>query len=212
MLFMGYGKEICPDAASRKMGQLSLTMFGWSMTISDWRHINIGWKRHLVKGSIDSEIEDDSMSDVHAEQSGHSPVTEQRMYGLAHDIAQGISEDRLHIFLNASVRWQHVLQVPPCGTRLPYHKSTISLYTELVGLGKVEPPSVTTKSRDEGTTAQLITLITQLQASQDTANKKLLDKVEHLSMEVKNLQETIKLMEASKGKFADLLSARVTSG
>ncbi|KAG2003830.1 helicase domain-containing protein [Coprinopsis cinerea AmutBmut pab1-1] len=207
MLFMGYGKEICPDAASRKMGQLSLTMFGWSMTISDWRHINIGWKRHLVKGSIDSEIEDDSMSDVHAEQSGHSPVTEQRMYGLAHDIAQGISEDRLHIFLNASVRWQHVLQVPPCGTRLPYHKSTISLYTELVGLGKVEPPSVTTKSRDEGTTAQLITLITQLQASQDTANKKLLDKVEHLSMEVKNLQETIKLMEASKGKFADLLSA-----
>ncbi|EAU82997.2 hypothetical protein CC1G_08934 [Coprinopsis cinerea okayama7 len=48
MLFMGYGKEICPDAASRKMGQLSLTMFGWSMTISDWRHINIGWKCHLI--------------------------------------------------------------------------------------------------------------------------------------------------------------------
>ncbi|KAF6759674.1 hypothetical protein DFP72DRAFT_844360, partial [Ephemerocybe angulata] len=106
MLFMDLGKEL--DSRQGEQGN---------------GHISTGWRTRLCKGAIDSLLEEETMSSLHALQSGHSVRTESRIYGIDHDSLGGVSQDVIQLFMEASVAYQKMFKIPPGGLGLRYDES-----------------------------------------------------------------------------------------
>ncbi|KAJ7763810.1 hypothetical protein B0H16DRAFT_1455064 [Mycena metata] len=139
MLFMDFGKEFTSDKLSALMAEWSGKTLGWEMKISDFRQINIAWRRKLCRGPYSIEaIESDTTSIINALQAGHSPPTENRTYGLSPDAWLGASEDVFHLYLLASIEWQKVLKVVPGGLALPYKDATRDKFDGLVVRGIIK--------------------------------------------------------------------------
>jgi hypothetical protein len=119
MMFMNFGKEFTREQLSNIMGSVTEPIVGWQVTMSVWQHLNIAWKRKLCRGSFDM-FEQDISQAIHAWQTGHSPTSELRVYGLSPDAMLGTSEDVFHLFLEASTEWQKIFGVVPGGLGLSY--------------------------------------------------------------------------------------------
>lgn len=187
---MGFGKPIDPDAASRRMGDESAALLGWRMTISLYRHANIGFKRRLVKGYIDADLEQEANSQVHALQSGHSVATEQRVYGLSQDLIQGASEDMLHVYLGASTCWQIILEVPHGGLGLDYQQGQMANFHQLVATGRIQPKDAKPQQEESGT-EQILALLHQMNASNRLMEERLTSEITSLKAQVKTLGDRL---------------------
>jgi hypothetical protein len=201
MLFMGFGKEIDPQFASHVMGDLSEPVVRWRMKVSNWRHINIAIRNALCKGSLDASIEEDTLSSVHAYQAGHSVATEQRIYGLTHDMVQGVSTASLRLFLKASRDYQIAMLIPPGGLGLRMDNSTMSCFERLVAQGLVKVPpkraafnSVATEvltalQQQTLLTNQLMDAMKQQAADHQRDMQCLMDKIDTLQDALQELAE-----------------------
>jgi hypothetical protein len=136
MLFMDLGTEFSSKKLSQIMTSVCLPVVGWTITISSWRHINIAFKRKLCRDLEDLTEPTTVTATVHALQSGHTPASENRIYGLSPDALLGASEDVLHLFLDASTDWQIVNRIVPGGLALPYQEVRTDHFTALGAAGK----------------------------------------------------------------------------
>lgn len=98
----------------------SKAVLGWTMTVSDWRHIIIAFKHHYCKGAIDAQMEEQVMSSLHALQSGHSVATETRIYGLNVESFAGVSQDMLQLYLGATSEYHRAFKIPLGGCGFSY--------------------------------------------------------------------------------------------
>ncbi|KAJ7447766.1 hypothetical protein B0H11DRAFT_2248177 [Mycena galericulata] len=142
MLFMDFGKEFTSDKLSSLMAQWSGKTLGWEMTTNPFRHINIAFRRKLCVGPDSIEaIEGDATSTINALQAGHSPVTEDTVYGLSPEALFGASEDVLYLYLKTSRNWQKVVRVVPGGLALPFKDATREKFDSLVIQGIIKTKS-----------------------------------------------------------------------
>ena len=184
-MFMNFGKEFTSEQLSKKMGNITRPIVGWSVTIRSWRHVNIAWKRKLCKGLADV-AEQTLGSTVHALQSGHSLANENRIYGLSPDALLGAPEDVLQLYLDASKEWQVVNGVVPGGLGLPYQASTMDHFDTLCSQGVIK--SKQHKEPVHAVQPDIINLHETMAKMQDT----LLSAVMNLSAQVHQLQEDVK--------------------
>lgn len=137
MLFMDFGKPYTSGRLSSLMAEWSAPILGWEMKISDWRHINIAWRRKLCVAAMEA-LGEDVTSTMHALQSGHTRPTDHRVYGLSPESQLGVPEETLYLFLNVSRDWQKVIRVVPGGLALPYKDSTRGKFDSLVSEGRIQ--------------------------------------------------------------------------
>jgi hypothetical protein len=196
MMFMNFGSEFTADKLSKIMSSVTQPVVGWGVTVSVWRHLNIAWKRKLCHGSF-SIFEQDVSQAIHAWQSGHSPVTENNIYGLSPDAMLGASEDVFHLFLEASTEWQKQFKVVPGGLGLPYKKATMEHFNNLVGQDiikgtKMEKPS---KTEVTGTSDMAINVIRDLQRSTARSEAMMIETQKQMLAEMKELSSQIMEMK-----------------
>lgn len=147
---MGMGEEIDSDKASRRMGELTRPFFGFPITISVYRHINIAFKRVFCKDEIDGEMDQETMDKIYAYQADHSVSTENRIYGLSSDVISASSGHMIMIYIGISYKWQKVLGVPPGGLGLNYKSARLCEFANLVNDGRIK---LTAKAFDDPCTA-----------------------------------------------------------
>ncbi|KAJ7911187.1 hypothetical protein B0H13DRAFT_2328625 [Mycena leptocephala] len=139
LLFMDFGREFTSDKLSDLMAEWSGKTLSWKMKLSNFRDINIAWRRKLCTGPSSIEaIEEDATSTVNALQAGHTRPTEQRLYGLSPDALLGAAEDVLFLYLKASTQWQKATRVVPGGLSLPYEDATRDKFDSLVVQGIIK--------------------------------------------------------------------------
>lgn len=131
MMFMDFGHEFTSEKLSKLMVATTAPIVGWGINISSWRHINIAFKRKLCQTSFDI-AEQTASSAVFARLNGHSPETENRIYGVSADAMLGTSEDVFQLYLDASTEWQKAFRIVPGGLGLPYKKVRSKMFDNLV--------------------------------------------------------------------------------
>ncbi|KAJ3539138.1 hypothetical protein NMY22_g4870 [Coprinellus aureogranulatus] len=190
LLFMGVKKELNPDHLSALMGKISASVLGWSMKIRPYRHINIAFKGHKCKGLIDQELEKEIISEIHALQSGHSVATERRIYGLDKENLNGISEDMIALYLDASMEYQKAFGIPVGGSGLPYTQLRMADFVQEEEPSTPAAPAVAQASTD---LSPLLAMLTKMQQGQDL----LLQKVSRLETEVADLKQSAFVVQPS---------------
>lgn len=112
-LFVNIDKLFTTENLSKWMAHYTLHYLLARLTVRDWRHIFIAWRRKLCPNHIEF-MEDDSIEDhIGAEQTGHTVRTERLRYAITSESLAGPSEDVLPLFLDASARWQITIRVVP---------------------------------------------------------------------------------------------------
>ncbi|KAF8993203.1 hypothetical protein BDQ17DRAFT_1331878, partial [Cyathus striatus] len=106
-----FAKYVWPldSEVGRKYSEVLFMGFGDLIDAEDARKIN-------------SAIEDEIMSVIHAQQSGHSVRTEYQIYGIDGDSLRGIAEDIIAAYLDASNEFQKVFGIPIGGLCLPFNQ------------------------------------------------------------------------------------------
>jgi hypothetical protein len=110
-LFIGYAKEFTTDNLSGIMSKFSIPVLGMKMGVNAYRHIHTGWRRKLCGEALEL-LDGDEFNTIGALQAGHQRSTENRIYGRSPDALAG-SEDILPLYLEASTRWQVLMEVVP---------------------------------------------------------------------------------------------------
>ena len=131
LMFMDFGHEFTSEKLSRLMVAATKPVVGWGVNVSSWCHINIALKRKLCQVSTDI-ADQTAASTVYAMLNGHSPGTENRVYGLSPDATMGASEDVFHLYLDASTDWQKAFKIVPGGLGLAYTQVRSNMFDNLV--------------------------------------------------------------------------------
>lgn len=181
---MNFGAEFDSSWVSKRMGIISGTILGWSMTISSYRHINIAFTQHRCKGMIDAQVEEEVMSSVHSLQSGHSVTTERRIYGLDKDSVGGVSEDLIILYLEASKVYQRAFHIPSAGQALPYSMVKMSDFSSN---GKSDPLS-STRSAASGDISAVLSFLSEMKSTSDRNHETLMARVDSLTKELASLK------------------------
>ncbi|OBZ66042.1 ATP-dependent DNA helicase tlh2 [Grifola frondosa] len=136
-LFVNFDRQFTSDDLSSIMKRYTMEKMGADLGINSWRHISVAWRRKLC--SAEMELFDDHEEDtVEALQVGHSKATEDRVYGITTATLQGVSEDVIPMFLEASTKWQIECHVVPGGLLLPYKQAQSSNFIQLVRDNKIK--------------------------------------------------------------------------
>ncbi|KAJ2912798.1 hypothetical protein MD484_g7605, partial [Candolleomyces efflorescens] len=200
MLFMDYTQPFTGATFSLLMASETAKVLGWRMTISAWRHISIAFKNaHCIQFHIEDE-------DVHilktfqALQSGHSPATENRIYGLSPELVEGVSDTTINLYLQTSIEWQTMLQVVPGGLLLPYSRSTSEKFQHLVDAGALQK-TVSRQSKHATTDSpEILRLLQQVISSQHQTRQVLVDEITTLKAQVVNLEKRLMTHTNSEGR------------
>jgi bloom syndrome protein len=187
MMFMDFGKEFTSPKASGLMGKWSSSVVGWEVTVNAWRHINIAWKRKLCKGSLDLEIETEIMSPIHVLQAGHGAYTENHGYGISPDALNGISEDVIFLYCEASGLYQTRFKTVPGGLGLTYKQARMHYFDSLVKQGVVNLREKGQIQEPCNTTAGVTALDTQSAENQKT----ILSHLENMQKQLLSLQQDV---------------------
>ncbi|KAJ7204869.1 hypothetical protein B0H12DRAFT_1035224 [Mycena haematopus] len=185
MLFMDMGCHFTSPRLSFIMGENSLNVIDWKMTIQPHRHINIAFRRKLCTSALELE---DGNAVANAKSNGHSPRTENLVYGLSPDALLGASEDVFLVYLQTSTNWQRTLRVVPGGLGLSYKEAHHRNFDKLV-------PD---KEDAEETTSMSSELKTMLKCQQKLLgqmfeiSERLEAKVELLEQDILNLTDVVK--------------------
>ena len=91
----------------------TLQILGASLSLSDWRHIAIAFKRKHCTETLDLYEGHLAVDNVFVRQAGHSRITEDRVYGLSADALLGPSEDLIPRYMFASTKWQVLFKAVP---------------------------------------------------------------------------------------------------
>jgi len=202
MAFMDFGKEYTSAKLSQLMGNITGPIVGWPVTISAWRHINIAMKRKLCNGSLDTVDNITTSHLIHAQQSGHSVVQENRIYGLSPDALLGASEDVLHLYLDASTDWQVVNKIVPGGLGIAYKDAKMTLFDNLVLKGVIKHRqankfTTSTTTTTTTTTVDNAFLLSRIKTFEDTMilkQNQLMDVIQHLQAEIQTLNQGCKCL------------------
>lgn len=112
-IFINNSKLFNTTDLSNIMARYTLEFLQERITVRDWRHISIAFRRKLCPGQI-ALLEDNTAEDhIAAEQTGHTARTEQLKYVISAEALVGPSEDILPLFLQASNNWQQVMRMVP---------------------------------------------------------------------------------------------------
>jgi hypothetical protein len=128
-LFVAYMKEFTTDDLSSIMSRFSIPILGMKMGVNAYRHIHTGWRRKLCGEALEL-LDGDNFNTIGALQAGHQRSTENRIYGRSPDALAG-SEDVLPLYLEASVRWQVLMEVVPGEVSKRFRKGCIMAYTTI---------------------------------------------------------------------------------
>lgn len=112
-LFVNYNKLFVTKDISDIMARYTTMYLSVRLTIQDWRHISIAWRRKLCPTHIEFLEDGESADHVAAEQTGHSVQVERLKYAISAEALAGPSEDVLPLFLQASGKWQQQMEVVP---------------------------------------------------------------------------------------------------
>lgn len=175
---MDMGKEFDPALTSKKMGQETMAVLHWPMTVSSWRHSIIAFKHRLCKGAIDAHLEEEVMSALHAQQSGHSVATETRIYGINQDSFGGVSQDLIQLYLDATSEYHKAFKIPLGGHGFHYQTCLMPSFDTLFPAAntpsKATPPADTTalmtllKSMADASAKQYSTLLSKISSLEKT--------------------------------------------
>lgn len=185
MMFMDFGKEFTSAKASGLMGKWSSSVVGWEVTVNAWRHINIAWKRKLCKGSLDLEIETEIMSPIHVLQSGHSAYTENHGYGISPDAFNGIPEDVIYLYCEASSLYQTRFKTVPGGLGLTYKQARMHHFDSLTTQGVINLREKSQSQDSCNTIAGVTALDTQFAENQKT----MLSHLENMQNQLLSLKQ-----------------------
>ncbi|KAJ7810885.1 hypothetical protein B0H14DRAFT_3756332 [Mycena olivaceomarginata] len=193
MLFMDNGKELTTDRISNLMVAGSCGILSWRMTIQPHRHINIAFRRKLCRVETETlEGENDDTNDVHAVQSGHSGVTEDRVYDLSMDALAGIPEHVLYLFLDASTGWQKVLLIVPGGLGRPYTKSRYTMFGRLKAKGIIKPSPQSTEQKGLQHIEALLTRLLEKQFESTEMCERIEAKTDQLEGDVLGFEDLVR--------------------
>ncbi|KAF5318208.1 hypothetical protein D9611_015078 [Ephemerocybe angulata] len=190
MLFMDLGKELDSDKASKAMGAAFSVVIAWVLMIAAWRHISTGWRTRLCKGAIDSLMEEETMSSLHALQSGHSVRTESRIYGIDHDSLGGVSQDVIQLFMEASVAYQKMFKIPPGGLGLRYDECTMDVYDSLGLVPRAPAPVLQGPAVDQS--GDIMAFLRAFRTSSEKGQAELQAEVKALAGKVDMLESELK--------------------
>ena len=153
-LFVKSGKLFSTTDLSNAMSKYTLKALQLRLTVHDWRHISIAWRRKLCPTHIEFMDEDETEDHIAAEQTGHTAHTERLKYAISAEALAGPSEDVLPLFLQASGKWQQEMKVVPGkskmlimqhiltkiigGLGLSFLDAQAINYTSLVAEGKIQ--------------------------------------------------------------------------
>lgn len=126
-VFVNYQRLFTTEDLTSILERITLTHLKVKLGVNSWRHVSTAFRRKLC-GQLDDLMEQDSMDNVQALQSGHSRQVENRVYALSQEAFAGLPEDLLPLFLRASTQWQKEICVYPGGTIIPYSKALSSDY------------------------------------------------------------------------------------
>ncbi|KAJ6447481.1 hypothetical protein C8R45DRAFT_948512 [Mycena sanguinolenta] len=186
MLFMDMGRQFTSDKVSAVMGQKSLDVLDWKMTLQPHRHINIAFRRMHCSSSLDSE---DATTAANAMSNGHSLQTENRIYGISPDALVGAAEDVFQVYLQTSTHWQRKIRVVPGGMGLSYKEAHHKHFDKLV-------PSDNEAGEDDSIQSELKTMLKQ----QQTLLRQMFEISERLETKVETLeQNVVHLTDVVKG-------------
>lgn len=135
---------------------------------------------------------DSDANDVHATQSGHSAVTEDRVYGLSMDALAGIPEHVLYLFLDASTGWQKVLKIVPGGLGRPYAKSRHTMFERLKAKGIIKPSPRSTEQKGLQRIEALLTQILGKQFECTEMCKRIEARTEQLKGDVLGFEDLVR--------------------
>ncbi|KAJ7573464.1 hypothetical protein C8J56DRAFT_903468 [Mycena floridula] len=220
MLFMGFEKPFTSKKLATLLRQYTSPVTSFDIAIADFRQIFVGFRERNLGKTHNLLLEDgDSTDTIEAEQMGHSRTTEKANYGLCSNGWEGASDEIILLFLQASSRWQVLLEVVPGALQLPYHSAAKPnqfkrlVDKKLIKLNKPTKASATSISVD---TTQLQSQIQQMRedfnAQQSETNKLLKALLEQNTQSTMQLNHRIdQLSQRPESKpipAAGLLSSR----
>ncbi|KAJ3533285.1 hypothetical protein NM688_g7305 [Phlebia brevispora] len=136
-LFVHFDKLFDTPTLSKSMATYTLPFLTSKITVHDWRHLAIAFRRVLCPTHIDIYSEEDNVGEDHvaAEQTGHTVRTERLKYAITAEALAGPSEDVLPLFFQASNNWQQTMRVVPGGLELTYLEAKSTHFEALIAEG-----------------------------------------------------------------------------
>ncbi|KAJ3538055.1 hypothetical protein NMY22_g5325 [Coprinellus aureogranulatus] len=208
MLFMDLLKPFDPDKASKMLGEVSCKRLGWKMRIKGYRQMTIGFRNKHNIEAMETDIQDDTMRLIYAQQSGHSLRTENRAYGLSPDLVEGLADATIEIYLKSSVDWQNLLRVIPGTVIRPYSECLAVNRDQLENEGAIVPATRSTVPSDIVTASMLSKVLAELKSHINASQTMLLSQMNQMQSQLALLQSCAPTTTATDSQ---VMSQPVTS-